>query len=318
MVPKVAATLAVVATLALAGGTWGLGGHANGAAPRPPDAFVRRPAADPHGRFPRPRRVALLILENRSYEQVIGNPNAPYLTRLARRGALETRSYALAHPSLPNYIALTGGHTFEIHHDCSRCDTEATNFVDQLNQAGISWKGYFQSLPSVGSTVIRDGNYSAHYNPFTYYSRTRSRESTQDRIVSFTQLGGDLAARRLPRFSWIAPDLAHDGHNRSLRGTDRYVQRLVPRVLRALGPRGLLYVTWDEGKRSDIRGLHGRGGGRIALIAAGPLARHRAVSRAGVNQYALLRSLEAGFGLRTLGNAGRPSTPLLTGLVARR
>jgi hypothetical protein len=282
-----------------------------------PGAGSHGGSADPHGRFPRPARVALLVLENRSYEQVIGNPHAPFLNRLARAGALETRDYALAHPSLPNYIALTGGSTYEIHHDCSSCDTEATNLVDQLNRAGISWRGYFQGIPSVGSQVIRRGEYSAHYNPFTYFSRTRSHDATEDRIVSFAQLRHDLAARSLPRFSWIAPDLAHDGHNRSLRAADRYAHALVPQVLHALGARGLLYVTWDEGRRTDTRGLHGHGGGRIALIAAGPMARHHARSHTPMDQYALLRSLEGGFGLDALGAAGRPSTPLLTGLVAR-
>jgi phosphatidylinositol-3-phosphatase len=280
-----------------------------------PGADSHGRAADPHGTFPRPARVALLVLENRSYEQVIGSPRAPYLNRLARTGALETRAYALAHPSLPNYIALTGGSTHAIRHDCSSCQTRAPNLVDQLNQAGISWRGYFQGIPSTGSLAIRRGDYSAHYNPFTYYARTRSRDVTQDRIVSFTQLHQDLAAGALPRFSWIAPDLAHDGHNRSLRTTDRYARVLVPRVLHALGRRGLLYVTWDEGRRSDTRGLHGHGGGRVALIAAGPLARRHAASRTPVDQYALLRSLEAGFGLDALGHAGDASTPLLTGLV---
>jgi hypothetical protein len=308
-----AATAVLVAVAIVVLAASGPGGHTTA----PAHATHASPAADPRGRFPRPRRVALLVLENRSYEQVIGSPRAPYLNHLARTGALETRAYALAHPSLPNYIALTGGHTYEIHHNCSTCDTEATNLVDQLNHAHISWRAYFQGIPSVGSLAIRQGEYSAHYNPFTYYSRTRSRDLTQDRIVPFTRLGHDLAGRSLPRFSWIAPDLAHDWHNRSLRAADRYARQLVPRVLRALGPRGLLYVTWDEGRRSDTRGLHGHGGGRIALIAAGPLARHHAVSRRGVNQYALLRSLEAGFGLDALGDAGHPSTPLLTGLVAR-
>src|SRR4051794_6133518 len=63
--------------------------------------------------FTHPSRVAVLVLENRSYGQVIGNRDAPYLNRLAARNALATHYYALAHPSLPNYIALTSGSTGE-------------------------------------------------------------------------------------------------------------------------------------------------------------------------------------------------------------
>jgi hypothetical protein len=286
-------------------------------APAYPNAPVvsSRPA-DPSGRFPRPNKVALIELENRSYEQIIGNPQAAYINRLARDNALASRAYAVAHPSLPNYIALTSGTTGEIHDDCASCDSEATNLIDQLDHAGISWRSYFQGIPAPGSLAIRHGNYSAHYNPFTYYTGTRSHDSNRDRTVSFTALDGDLRANRLPRFSWIAPDLGHDGHNNSLGFTDRYMSRLVPRVLEALGPHGLLYLTWDEGKPTDKRGLDGKGGGRIVLIAAGPMARHGVISTQPSNQYALLRSLEAGFGLPTLGAAGAASSPLLKDLVA--
>jgi hypothetical protein len=46
----------------------------------------------------------------------------------------------------------------------------------------------------------------------------------------------------------------HDGHDGTLRAADRYAARLVPRLVRALGPRGVLYVVWDEGPNSDLRG----------------------------------------------------------------
>jgi hypothetical protein len=77
------------------------------------------------GRFPHWNRVAVLILENREYPAVIGSPRGRYLTTLARRYGLATRYYALAHPSLPNYLALTAGSTFGVHRDCNRCDLEA-------------------------------------------------------------------------------------------------------------------------------------------------------------------------------------------------
>ncbi len=299
--------LVAIALVALA-----LVGFADGSVADPPPTV----AANAHGRFPHPRRVALLMLENRSYEQVIGNRHAPYLNRLAHRYALGTHFYAQTHPSLPNYMALTGGSKFGFTHNCSTCSTGAPNFVNQLDRAGISWRSYFQSIPATGSRVIRDDNYSAHYNPFTYFDRVRANPVDRAKIGSFDGLGRDIRTSRLARFTWISPDLAHDGHNDSLRTTDRYVSRLVPGLLRALGPRGLLYVSWDEGRRPDHRGVHGsNGGGRIALIAAGPEARRHSLSRRPANQYALLRSLEAGFGLRTLGQAGAEGTPLLTGLV---
>lgn len=52
-------------------------------APRRPGAAK----ADASGTFPRPERVAVMVLENRSFGQVIGSPKAPYINSLARRYA---------------------------------------------------------------------------------------------------------------------------------------------------------------------------------------------------------------------------------------
>ncbi|MDX6664131.1 MAG: phosphatidylinositol-3-phosphatase, partial [Solirubrobacteraceae bacterium] len=214
--------------------------------------------------------VAVLVLENRSYGQVIGNPDAPYLNRLARGSALATRYYAISHPSLPNYIALTGGSEFRITSDCALCDTSATNLVGQLDGAGISWKAYFEGLTSAVRPGAITPIYNPHYNPFVYYDSVRHDAEASARVVGFGQLRRDLRTRSLPRFSWIAPGVLHDGHNSSLRQADAYASQLVPKILRALGPRGVLYLTWDEGAASDHSGLAGTsGGGHVALIAAG-------------------------------------------------
>ena len=90
--------------------------------------------------LPPPQRVAVLVLENRSFEQVIGNPQAPFLNRLAHRYALATNYFAVGHRSLPNYIALTGGDTNGITDNCANCDTEQPNLLNQLDSAHVSWR----------------------------------------------------------------------------------------------------------------------------------------------------------------------------------
>src|SRR4051812_5818784 len=63
------------------------------------------PAVGAQGQtFPRFGRVAVLVLENREYRNVIGTGHGRYLTRLAHRYSLATHDYALGHPSLPNYL----------------------------------------------------------------------------------------------------------------------------------------------------------------------------------------------------------------------
>ena len=264
--------------------------------------------------FDRPSRVAVLVLENRSYDEVIGNPQAPYLNGLARRYALATDYFAIGHPSLPNYIALIGGSTYEIRSDCNGCDVEARSLVGQLDAAGLSWKAYFEDLTSNRRPGPETTAYTPHYNPFVYYEGIRSSALGRSRVVDFDELRSDLRRSTLPRFSWIAPGVRHDGHSSSLRAADRFASRLVPQILRALGPEGVLFVTWDEGARRDWSGVDGtRGGGHVALIAAGGDARRGTTASTPANHYALLHTVETALDLPLLGHAA--DAPLLSGLL---
>jgi phosphatidylinositol-3-phosphatase len=314
--PTLSASLRRAATwvVALAAVLTAVAGCGGQVAPPPSVA-----AAPPAMRFPHPKRVAVIVLENRSYEQVIGSQSAPYLSGLARRYALATRFYAITHPSLPNYIALTGGSVYGIKQDCSGCAAPGPNVVGQLDRAGISWKAYFEGLDSNSQPGATTQKYNPHYNPFVYYESVRGTPRDRDRVMDFDGLYGDLKAARLPRFTWIAPGVLHDGHNSTLLAADRYASQLVPKVLRALAPDGVLYLTWDEGAPDDWRGVSGQpGGGRIALIAAGGGARRHTRTAIPANHYALLRTIEANFGLDTLGQAGAQSTPLLGPLLSSK
>ncbi len=300
------ALVAVLVASALLGGSLAVD-HSGDAGPA---SGVVRPDAL---RVPRLSKVAVLFLENHGYRQVIGSRQAPFLNRLARRGALATHYYAVAHPSLPNYLAITTGSTGGLSKDSNSYETSAPSLAGQFEAAGIPWRAYFEGIPSPGFDGSGFVDYTKHYNPFAYSEQIGEGGVARRHVVGFGSLRGDLRRRALPRFSWIAPDLLHDGHNASVRASDRFVSRLVPRVVRALGPHGVLIVTWDE-----AQGVTGPRGGRVALIATGPGARHRVRLRTAANHYSLLATLEAGLRLPALGRAAAPSTPLLTGLLAPR
>jgi phosphatidylinositol-3-phosphatase len=265
------------------------------------------------GHVPRFRRVAVLILENHGYSQIIGSPQAPYLNRIANHGALATDYYAVGHPSLPNYLALTTGSTQGITSDCNSCENTAPSLPGQLEAAHISWKAYFQSLPAAGFAGNGVGNYSKHYNPFAYSEQVGEGTIARRHEVDFRSLRHDLRRRSLPRFSWITPNLLNDGHNASIRVSDRFAARLVPRIVRALGPDGVLFVTWDE-----AQGVTGPAGGQVALIATGPGARHHVRTDGHADHYSLLATLEGGLGLSRLGHAATASVRPLVALLGPR
>jgi acid phosphatase len=260
-------------------------------------------------------RVAVLVLENRSYEQVIGNPSAPYLNKLARSGALATHYFAVTHPSLLNYVALTTGGHQNVNGDCAACRSSGRSLASQFEAGHVSWRAYFESMGSRLSTNWARGSaYNPHYNPFAYTQVLRAPDPASD-VTTFASLRHDLAHDSLPRFAWIAPNVWHDGHNGNLRSVDAFAGRLVPKIVHALGPRGVLFILWDEGRDSDTRGAHGRGGGRVPLIAVGPAARPHTTDAVVANHYALLKTIEGAFHVRPLGHARDSHTPLLTGLL---
>src|SRR5437868_6898474 len=100
--------------------------------------------------IPKFSHVFVIVFENHSYSQIIGNPSAPYINQLAHQYGLATNFSALAHPSLPNYLALTAGSTFDVTSDCGESCFQNTpaNIFSELEAAGKTWKSYHESMPS--------------------------------------------------------------------------------------------------------------------------------------------------------------------------
>ncbi len=246
--------------------------------------------------------VAVIVLENKEYGQVIGNPAAPYLNSLARRYALATRYYGVTHPSLPNYLALSAGSTFGVRHDCTGCSFGGPNLLTQLGSAGISWKSYVAGVPNSCYLESRAAGYVKPLNPFAYLRRVAGRPGSCSNLVPLSNLSTDLQAGNLPDFSWITPSLCQDTHHCGVGAGDRFMAKLVPPLLRGLGPHGALFILWDEGRSNH--GLGGTlGGGHVPAIVVGPEVRRGARITTAMDQYATLRELESVFGVPPLRHA---------------
>lgn len=271
---------------------------------------VARPATGP------PSHIAVIVMENHEYGDIIASSSAPYINSLARRYALATGMYAITHPSLPNYLALTGGSTFGVDSDCTDCRTSATSIVDQLDAAHLSWHGYMEDLPSPCFTGVGAGDYAKKHDPFAYYTRISTSPARCANIVPLTRLSADERRGSLPRFLWISPNLCHDMHDCSISTGDRFLAGLVPPLLRALGPRGLLFLTWDEGS-SDSGCCRLASGGHIVTIVAGQSARRGGRLSLPTDHYSVLQTIEDLLGLRRLRGAACACTPSLAPLLSR-
>ena len=307
----------VIATTAIA--LFVIGATRNAPAPRRlsrADNAQARPSASATPRGKSPGRIAVIVMENKGYGDVIGSPAAPYINGLARRYAVARDMFAVSHPSLPNYLALTGGSTFGISSDCTSCAVHATSLADQLARAKISWKAYMEDLPRPCFTAAGAGEYAKKHDPFVYYTRVVGTPGLCSRVVPLTQLRTDERAAALPRFVWISPNLCHDTHDCPVSTGDRYLSTLVPPLLRALGPGGILVLTWDEG--TDSAGCCNlASGGHVATIVAGPGARPGAAMTIPTDHYSVLQTIEDLLGLPRLRGAACRCTPSLKPLLGR-
>lgn len=235
-------------------------------------------AANPAAPAPQ-AMVAMVMEENHSYEQVIGNPAMPYLNSLAQQGALATQYYATMHPSISNYFVLTTGAP-QTNDNGFPGPVSADNLARELITTGKTWKVYAEDLPSVGYLGGSTGLYVKHHNPFAYFTDVINSPQQAANIVPFSQFSADLNGGQLPSFSLIIPDLPDDAHsckntatcddNSTLADADNWLKTNIAPLLANpdFQKNGLLLIVFDESNIADIR----NGGGRIPFIAVGPRA----------------------------------------------
>ncbi len=58
--------------------------------------------------------VFVIMMENHGYGQILNNPSAPFVNKLAKSANLATNYFAVAHPSLTNYLEVVGGSNFGV------------------------------------------------------------------------------------------------------------------------------------------------------------------------------------------------------------
>jgi len=245
---------------------------------------------------PKPRHIVVVIMENHSYPEIIGNTASPFINRLARRGALFTRSYAITHPSEPNYLALFSGSTHGLRDEGCPHRFPGRNLAADLIAAGRRFTGYAEGLPSAGSAACVAGGYARKHAPWTDFSSVP--RSAGQRFASFP--GRDFA--RLPAVSFVVPDLCHDMHDCGVSTGDAWLRAHIAGYARwAITHDSLLILTWDEDDGSRVN--------HIPTIFVGQMIRP-GTYRERITHYNVLRTIENAYHLRHDGHAAavRPIT----------
>lgn len=240
---------------------------------------------------PRPDHVVVVVLENHSLSEVIDASQAPFIVSLATAGALFTQSFAVTHPSQPNYLALFSGSTQGITSDSCPHTFTARNLASELRAARYSFAGYSEGLPAPGFTGCSSGSYARKHNPWMNFVNVPAAAN-----LPFSAFPDDYAA--LPTVSFVIPDEAHDMHSGSVEQADRWLAvHLGGYAAWAPAHRSILIVTADE----DDRSAHNQ----IATVIAGAFVRPGRYSER-IDHYCVLRTLTDAYHLAPLG----PGTPI--------
>jgi phosphatidylinositol-3-phosphatase len=249
--------------------------------------------------LPRFDHVIVIVLENKDQSSVLGNEEAPNYNRYAKRYAVLSHYGGVAHPSLPNYLALISGSTHGIRADCTSCTVAGKNLADSLERAHLTWKGYAEGLPRAGFTGPFLGRYAKKHEPFLYFRDLLAKPSRLKHVVPLRQFSRDLRAGRLPSFSLVTPDLCHDMHDCSVEAGDTWLGGfLAPLLGSDQLANSVIFVVTDEPSDSDPTAS-------VPALALGPLVKAHSRYNPRTSHYGLLRTIEDAWGLPRLGHSAQ-------------
>lgn len=238
-------------------------------------------AADTAAALPTPDHIVVVVMENHAYSQVVGSSNAPYVNNtLVAGGATLTQSYALTHPSQPNYYMLFSGSSQGVTDDsCVDVGTmQAPNLASELLDAGQTFASYNEGIPGVGATDCRVDNYAQKHNPWFGFGNvpTSSAYGMDAFPADFTTL---------PKVSFVVPDLCDDMHDCSVGTGDSWIQtNLAAYADWARSHNSLLVMTFDEDNKLS--------GNRIPTVVYGAHVAPGSSTSTSYNHYDVLHTLE--------------------------
>jgi phosphatidylinositol-3-phosphatase len=295
-------TRAFVWICALVGALAGCNSGGTGSSPTTPPEQPPTPPGQPpppadSTETPHLDHVVVIVLENKSYDEV---STQPYVSALIRRGAVFTRSFAVADNSQPNYLALWAGSTLGV--ASNSCPPPGSPFaVENLGHAceaaGLTWRAYSENLPAAGDAVCAaDADlYTRKHDPWTNFSNL---DHSNER--PYADLAADIARGHLPRLALVVPNNCNNSHDCSAAVSDAWLAANVPAILGALGPNGVLVLTWDEGNSGSSN--------HILTVFVGEPVQAGYVSNVEINHYTVLRAICEALGLVPFGTAAHQAS----------
>jgi len=272
--------------------------------------------------------IVIVIEENKDYEEIVGNDAAPYLTSLAKEGANFTHTFAEEHKSEGNYFWLFSGDNQNVGFEdkIPAHEISAGNLGEQLIKKGLTFKGYSEDLPAIGSNVEKQYPYARKHVPWVSFSNLPDGSNADTSSnVSFAQFPSDFS--KLPTVSFVIPNLINDMHDKSfpenVKNGDTWLKLKLDSYYQwAKTHNSLLVITFDENEDpTNYVGLTDPASSdkvkqnRIATIFAGAHVKPGDYPEGkGITHITILRTLEAMYGLSALGD--QPPAAIAYGITS--
>ena len=268
--------------------------------------YLTRVSAAPPGPI---QTVFLILMENKSWAELKGNPQAPYInTQLLPLGSYAEQYYSPGvSPSLPNYLWLEAGDAFGITNDAPphvHHQRTTAHLVTLLAQAQLSWTSYQEDISGKECPLTSTGLYRPKHNPMVYFDDVTEANNPRSpsciaHVRPYHELAGDLARHTVAHYNFITPNLCHDMHDCDIHTGDTWLAHEVPTILasQAYQTGGALFITWDEGSRG-LFSLWRRRGRPIGMIVLSPYAKgHGYANTIPYTHNSTLRTIQRIFGV---------------------
>ncbi|HTR82376.1 MAG TPA: alkaline phosphatase family protein [Bacteroidota bacterium] len=257
--------------------------------------------------------VVIVIEENKDYEEIVDNASAPYINTLVHEGANFTHMYAEEHKSEGNYFWLMSGDNQNVGFNDATPPGMifAPNIGEQLIDKGLTFKGYSEDLPEIGSTVSLKYPYARKHVPWVSFGNLPGGSDPDSSTnLQFAQFPADFT--KLPTVSFVIPNLINDMHDDpdNVVHGDVWLRKNMDAYYQwAKNHNSLLIITFDENEDptkfagpTDPSSSDKVMQNRIATIFAGAHIKHGDYAEGkGITHVNVLRTLEAMYGLPTCG-----------------
>ena len=204
-----------------------------------------------------PGKALVVVEENHTQSSVLNG--MPYLASLADSYGQTMAYQAVAHPSLPNYLAIIGGSTFGVTDDRPPADhpVPGASVLDLAIAKTATAKAYIEDMPGP-CTLVSNGDYAVKHNPWAYFADPTARRNCRSfDLPAGTATGGalhdDVQAGTLPTIGMLIPNLCHDAHNCPLATADAWLQQWMPVLMQGPDYRSghlAIVITFDEDDNS--------------------------------------------------------------------